>query len=143
MLIHQRSTRTKKLTILGDYVAYLQEFDYDIGTLSLFTKVSRILWYNAIKDEIDPMTSNLVWNLVELSNGTWPLAINGFSKPKRLIKRHWTRQGKIIAKGSAQKGGIDHQEKFSSVFKKDSFRIIMTLVAHFDFTANGCENSLL
>jgi hypothetical protein len=37
-----------------------------------------------------------------------------------------------VAKGFTQRGGIDYNETFSPVSCKDSFRIIMTLVAHCD-----------
>ena len=37
-----------------------------------------------------------------------------------------------MAKGFTQKGGIDYKETFSPISKKDSLRIIMTLVAHFN-----------
>lgn len=37
-----------------------------------------------------------------------------------------------MAKGFTQKEGIDFNETFSPVSTKDSFRIIMALVAHFD-----------
>jgi len=37
-----------------------------------------------------------------------------------------------VAKGFTQKGGIDYKETFSPVSKKDSLRIIMALVAHYD-----------
>ena len=45
------------------------------------------------------------------------------------IERYKTR---LVAKGFTQKEGIDYKETFSPVSKKDSLRIIMTLVAHFD-----------
>jgi len=38
----------------------------------------------------------------------------------------------LVAKGFTQKDDIDYKETFSSVSKKDSFRIIITLVAHYD-----------
>ena len=37
-----------------------------------------------------------------------------------------------MAKGFTQKEGIDYKDTFSPVSKKDSLRIIMALVAHFD-----------
>ena len=37
-----------------------------------------------------------------------------------------------MAKGFTQREGIDYNETFSPVSCKDSFRIIMTLVAHYD-----------
>ncbi|RVW95242.1 Retrovirus-related Pol polyprotein from transposon TNT 1-94 [Vitis vinifera] len=41
-------------------------------------------------------------------------------------------QGRLVAKGYTQKEGIDYKETFSPVSKKDSLRIVMALVAHFD-----------
>ena len=37
-----------------------------------------------------------------------------------------------MAKGFTQREGIDYNETFSPVSCKDSFRIIMALVAHYD-----------
>ena len=37
-----------------------------------------------------------------------------------------------MAKGFTQREGIDYTETFSPVSKKDSFRIVVALVAHFD-----------
>jgi hypothetical protein len=37
-----------------------------------------------------------------------------------------------VAKGFTQKEGINYHETFSPVSKKDLFRIIMALIAHFD-----------
>jgi hypothetical protein len=37
-----------------------------------------------------------------------------------------------VAKGFTQREGIDYHETFSPILTKDSFRIIMALVAHFD-----------
>jgi hypothetical protein len=37
-----------------------------------------------------------------------------------------------VAKGFIQREGVDYNEKFSRVSFKDSFRIIMALVAYFD-----------
>ena len=39
---------------------------------------------------------------------------------------------RLVAKGYTQKEGIDYKETFSLVSKKDSLRIVMALVAHFD-----------
>ncbi|RVX15068.1 Retrovirus-related Pol polyprotein from transposon TNT 1-94 [Vitis vinifera] len=41
-------------------------------------------------------------------------------------------KAKLVAKGFTQKEGIDYRDTFSPVSKKDSLKIIMALVAHFD-----------
>ena len=41
-------------------------------------------------------------------------------------------KAKLVVKGFTQKERIDYMETFSPVSKKDSLRIILTLVAHFD-----------
>ena len=45
------------------------------------------------------------------------------------VKRHKAR---LVTKGFSQKDGIDYKETYSPVSKKDSFRIIMALVAHYN-----------
>jgi hypothetical protein len=41
-------------------------------------------------------------------------------------------KARLVAKGFTQREGIDYTETFSSVSCKDSLRIIMSLVAHYD-----------
>ena len=83
---------------------------------------------------MNSMTSNQVWDLVELPNGVKAIGCKWVFKIKNdslgNIERHKAR---LIAKGFTQREGIDYIETFSLVSKKDSLRIIMALVAHFDF----------
>ncbi|RVW75565.1 Retrovirus-related Pol polyprotein from transposon TNT 1-94 [Vitis vinifera] len=91
------------------------------------------LWYDAMKDEMNSMASNGVWNLVELPNGAKSIGCKWVFKTKKdslgNIERYKAR---LVAKGFTQNEGIDYKETFSPVSKKDSLRVIMTLVAHFD-----------
>ena len=74
-----------------------------------------------MKDEMDLMANNQVQDLVEL--------------PKR-VKIHWEIlidiKQDLQPKDSLNKEGIDYHDTFSLISKKDSFWIIMTLVAHFN-----------
>ena len=73
-------TRVRKSTILSDYVVYLQESNYNIGvekdpkkfSQSMNCKESK-LWYNVMKEEMDFIRSNDVWDLVELPDGARPI----------------------------------------------------------------------
>ena len=54
-------------------------------------------------------------------------------KTKRDSKGNIVRyKARLVAKVFTQKEDIDYKETFSPVSSKDSFRIIMTLVAHYD-----------
>ena len=87
-----------------------------------------------MKEEMNSMISNQVWDLVELLNGVKPVGCKWVFKTKKdslgNIERHKAR---FVAKGFTQREGIDYTETFYPVSKKDSLRIIMALVAHFDF----------
>jgi transposase InsO family protein len=136
----RRSTRPKRSAIPDDYVVYLQESDYNIGaendpesfSQAMSCKESE-LWYNAMKEEMNSIKSNEVWDLVELPNGAKAIGCKWVFKTKKdslgNIERYKAR---LVAKGFTQKEGIDYTETFSPVSKKDSLRVIMALVAHFD-----------
>uniref|UniRef100_A0A2N9I4A8 Retrovirus-related Pol polyprotein from transposon TNT 1-94 n=1 Tax=Fagus sylvatica TaxID=28930 RepID=A0A2N9I4A8_FAGSY len=136
----RRSIRPKRSAIPDDYVVYLQESDYNIGaendpeffSQAMSCKESE-LWYNAMKEEMNSMKSNGVWDLVELPNGVKAIGCKWVFKTKKdslgNIERYKAR---LVAKGFTQKEGIDYTKTFSPVSKKDSLRIILALVAHFD-----------
>jgi len=90
-------------------------------------------WLDAMKDELKSMAQNGVWDLVELPEGCKRVGCKWVFKTKHdsqgNIERHKAR---LVAKGFTQKNGIDYKETFSPVSKKDSFRIIIALVAHYD-----------
>ena len=121
-------------------MVYLQESDYNIGAendpetfaQAMSCEKSR-LWYNAMMDEMDSMNNNDVWDLVEFPNGKRPIQCKWVYKTKKdslgNIERYKAR---LVAKGFTQKEGIDYTDTFSPVSKKDSLRIILALVAHFD-----------
>jgi len=90
-------------------------------------------WIDAMEVEIKSMRGNDVWDLVELPEGVKPVGCNWIFKTKRdsmgNIERYKTH---LVAKGFTQRKDIDYKETFSLVSSKNSFRTIMTLVAHFD-----------
>lgn len=90
-------------------------------------------WMDAMKNEIASMKDNQVWELVELPKGVVPIKCKWVFKTKRDSKGNIDRyKARLVAKGFTQREGIDFNETFSPVSKKDSFRILMALVAHYD-----------
>ncbi|RVW25195.1 Retrovirus-related Pol polyprotein from transposon TNT 1-94 [Vitis vinifera] len=136
----RRSTRERRSTILDDYVVYLQEHEFDMGLEDDPISVSQVKqssdsekWIKAMKDEMKSMKDNGVWDLVELPKGVKPIGCKWIFKTKRDSKGNIVRyKARLVAKGFTQKEGIDYKETFSPVSSKDSFRIIMALVAHYD-----------
>ncbi|KAL6327918.1 hypothetical protein AAG906_027329 [Vitis piasezkii] len=90
-------------------------------------------WKEAMDDEMNSMYMNGVWDLVELPHGCKPVGCKWVFKTKRdssgQIERYKAR---LVVKGYSQREGIDFKETFSPVSTKDSFRVIMAIVAHFD-----------
>ncbi|CAJ2653575.1 unnamed protein product [Trifolium pratense] len=137
----RRSTTERKCPISDDYVIFLQEHEDDIGLTEddpiNFSQAMRssnsLKWIDAMKDEMKSMTDNDVWDLVKLPEGKKPIGCKWIFKTKRDSKGNIERyKAHLVAKGFTQKEGIDYKETFSPVSSKDSLRIIMALVAHFD-----------
>ena len=86
-----------------------------------------------MKEEMESMAKNQVWALVELPPGATTIGCKWVYKTKRDAYGNIERyKARLVAKGFTQKEGIDYNETFSLVSKKDSLRIVMTLVAYFD-----------
>ena len=86
-----------------------------------------------MEEELKSIDQNQVWNLVELLEGCKKFGCKWVFKTKCDSKGNieWYK-ARFVVKGFTQKEGIDYKETFSPVSSKDSFRIIMALVAHFD-----------
>jgi len=105
----RRSNRIKKPAIPSDYQVYLQESQYDFGVendpelfLQAINSCNSKLWYDTMKDELESMANNKVWDLVELPNRIKPIGCKWVFKTKKdslgSIKRHKAR---LVGKGFA------------------------------------------
>ena len=86
-----------------------------------------------MEDEMKSMSANKVWDLEEISKGAKIVGCIWVYKTKCDSKGNIERfKARLVEKGFTQREGIDYNETFSPVSCKDSFRIIMALVAHYD-----------
>ena len=86
-----------------------------------------------MKDEMKSMEDNDVLDLIEFPKRVKPIGCKWIFKTKRDSKGNVERyKARLVAKKFTQKEGIDYKDTFSPVSSKDSFKIIMTLVAHYD-----------
>src|SRR3954464_12616733 len=90
-------------------------------------------WVEAMEDEMKSMSSNNVWDLEEIPKGAKTVGCKWVYKTKYDSNRNVEKyKARLAAKGFTQREGVDYNETFSPVSCKDSFRIIMAPVAHFD-----------
>jgi hypothetical protein len=76
---------------------------------------------------------NKVWDIEIIPQGAKTVSYKWVHKTKRVSKMNIERyKARLVAKGFIQRESIDYNETFSYVTTKESFRIIMALVAHFD-----------
>ncbi|KAH9737203.1 Integrase catalytic domain-containing protein [Citrus sinensis] len=136
----RRSERIRRPAISDDYVVYLQEHDFDADSSSDPITFQEAIscsesssWIHAMHDEMASMYHNGVWDLVELPDGCRPIGCKWVFKTKRDVRGQVERyKARLVAKGFSQREGIDYTETYSPVSTKDSFRIIMALVALFN-----------
>ena len=137
----RRSIRERRNPVFFGHDVYLQEHEFDIGVMDEDPVTVRQAldcsnsekWINAMQDELKSMKDNDVWDLVPLPEGKKPIGCKWIFKTKRDSEGSVERyKARLVAKGFTQREGIDYTETFSPVSMKDSFRVIMALVAHFD-----------
>ncbi|KAI5338097.1 hypothetical protein L3X38_017368 [Prunus dulcis] len=86
-----------------------------------------------MESELESMSKNGVWRLVDLPSGCKPIGCKWVYKTKRNEQGQIDKyKARLVAKGYTQEEGVDYNKTFSPVSTKDSFRVIMALVAHFD-----------
>ena len=106
----RRSERVHRLTISDDHIVYLQEHEYDIGDTSdpttykeAITSPQSSFWMDAMNDEMNSMSQNEVWSLVELPKGCRPIGCKCVFKTKQDAKGQVERyKARLVAKGYSQ-----------------------------------------
>jgi hypothetical protein len=98
-------------------------------------------WKQAINDELAKMNKYDVWEVVNRNQSTrvvggkWVFTrkIDGNTgKPSKYKARY-------VAKGFSQIEGIDYNELYAAVAHKDSIRLVLAIIAHFDLEVDQID----
>jgi len=86
-------------------------------------------WEQAMKEEMDSLAHNQIWDLVKLPASKTTLQNKWVYKLKEEDGGRKRYKSRLVVKGFAQKKGIDFDEIFSLLMKMTSIRTILSLVA--------------
>ncbi|KAK8644594.1 hypothetical protein V6N13_123896 [Hibiscus sabdariffa] len=91
-------------------------------------------WLEAMRFEMDSMSKNQVWTLVEPPEGIKPIGCKWVFKKKTDMDGYvQTYKGRLVAKGFRQIHGVDYDETFSPVAMFKSIRILLAVAAFHDY----------
>ncbi|KAK8593781.1 hypothetical protein V6N12_045855 [Hibiscus sabdariffa] len=91
-------------------------------------------WLEAMRSEMDSMSENQVWTLVEPPEGIKPIGCKWvFKKKTDMDGNVQTYKGRLVAKGFRKIHGIDYDETFSPVAMIKSIRILLAVAAFHDY----------
>jgi len=121
----RRSQRERRFAIPDYYETYLSEDLYDIGKVDDLASFKEAIahknsdkWIEAMQDELKSMSTNQVYELVEIPDGVKPVGSKWIYKTKYDSKEKVEKfKARLVAKGFTQIEGIDYNDTFAYLMK--------------------------
>ncbi|KAK8931206.1 hypothetical protein KSP39_PZI016897 [Platanthera zijinensis] len=91
-------------------------------------------WKAAMVEEMNSLQKNQTWDLVNLPKGAKAISSKWVFRKKESTsgEDQWRYKARFVAKGFAQKRGVDFDEIFSPVVKHCSIRMLLAIAAMWD-----------
>ncbi|KAK4386119.1 Retrovirus-related Pol polyprotein from transposon RE2 [Sesamum angolense] len=117
------------------FLAVTSQLDNDPKTYrEAMSDIDSGKWLEAMKSEMDSISSNQVWTLVDRPKGVRPIGCKWVYKHKIGADGEVTTfKARLVAKGYTQRHGVDFEETFSPVAMAKSIRIMLALAAWYDY----------
>ena len=91
-------------------------------------------WFIAMKSKMDSMNVDQVWTSVDPLKQIKPIGYKLIFKMKTNLEGNViTYKVRFVAKGYHQRQGVDYDETFSPIAMLKSIRILIALIAHYDY----------
>ncbi|KAL0462616.1 UNVERIFIED_CONTAM: Retrovirus-related Pol polyprotein from transposon RE2 [Sesamum latifolium] len=127
----RRSTRVSQQPERYGFLGLTGQLDNDPKTYGeAMLDIDLKKWIEAMTSEMDSMSSNKVWTLVDQPKGVKPIGCKWVYKRKlRGDVEDTTFKARLVAKGYTQRPGVDFEETYSSVAMAKSIRIMLAIDA--------------
>ena len=142
----ERFSRTRKAPEhYGEWVNTVSENKEPTSFKDALSGSKKEEWTEAMKNEIDSLKKNDVWDLVELPKGRKAIGCKWIYKTKLDADGEIERyKARLVAQGFNQKYGIDYDETFSPVvrIRINSYCYSSSCKFWIKITPNGCKNRI-
>lgn len=120
----RKQEEIKKPSKYQDYqsAAYFCDFE----DLSLDEAISDPGWNSAMEEEMEALTKNCTWTLVDLPLEKKPLTCKWVFR-KKISDEGEKKKARLVVRGFEQQQGIDYTETFSPVAGYESIRFLLAL----------------
>ncbi|KAL0408382.1 UNVERIFIED_CONTAM: Retrovirus-related Pol polyprotein from transposon RE2 [Sesamum radiatum] len=130
-----RSTRVSQQPERYGFLGLTDQLDNDPKTYGeAMSNIDSEKWIEAMKSEMDSMSLNKVWTLVDPPRGVKPVGCKWVYKRKLGADGEVTTyKARLVAKGYTQRPRVDFEETYSPVAMAKSIRIMLAITAWYDY----------